>query len=769
MFLILKRQATLKHLLTQIKYCLSTIALNLFFKNMKHLLTTLFLTFALQFSYGQELIHYWNFNNGPDVADMLAVSSSKTGVAQITHVTGGISVIQIGTGQDFDKNNYNARNGDPAGSHLRFNDPIGAALDFDIPTTDYTNITVSFSSRRSGSGAGTQYWHYSVDGSQFVLFDSVFPSAAEPELYTLRMTGIAGVDNNPSLKLRVTFEQGAGGGVGNNRFDNFTVEGTPTTTLLHYWNFNDVSSLSALLTPNVSISGTASIQHITGGSSAINVTGGTANGFSDQNLNARLGDASGTHLRFDNPIGGALQFHLPTTNYSNIVVQFTTRRSGSGAGTQYWHYSTDGTQFILFDSIFPSSVAPELKTLSFGSIAGANDNPNFHLRVTFAQGAGGDVGNNRFDNFSVESLAEDLSGRVSGVRVSSRELFLLTGTDTLISATITPEDATDKSVVWSSSDATVATVNQSGLITAVSDGTAFVFVTTNDGGFFDSCKVIVTTPSDKDLIYYWHFNDFFPSEDVTEIAADYSLILDANPKFTYTLTPDASIINDRDIDRFSPGTLLNAQLGQGVGGAARVRNPSINRSLIFDVPTTGVKDLLLSLAVQRSNNGSLTNTIAYALDGVTFVSDGLDNHVQEVKDFEVWQMHTYDFSGIEAINNNPLLKIRITWEDANAGNPSGNNRYDNIAFLGTNVNASVTPVSHHNNVSVYPNPAQQELKVFSSHGFAPSNVALMDLSGRVVLESKESVLTIGHLPNGVYFVITTIQGVTYRNKVMIQH
>jgi hypothetical protein len=736
---------------------------------MRQLFITLIFTFTLHLSYGQDLIHYWNFNNGPDVADMLLVSSSTTGTPQITHVQGGISAIQVGTGQDFDKNNYNSRSGDPAGSHLRFNDPIGGALDFDIPTTDYSNILISFASRRSGSGAGTQYWHYSLDGSSFVLFDSVFPSAAEPELYTLNLTGISGVDNNPLLKLRVTFEQGIGGAVGNNRFDNFTVEGTPTATLLHYWNFNDVSSDVALLTPNVSLVGTSSIQHIAGGNSAINVAGGTGNGFSDQNANARLGDPSGTHLRFDNPIGGALQFHLPTTNYSNIVVQFTTRRSGSGAGTQYWHYSLDGTQFVLFDSVFPSTVAPELKSFSLASIAGANNNPDFHLRVTFAQGAGGDVGNNRFDNFTVESLSEDMTGKVTGVRISTRELFLLAGRDTAISASITPEDAIDKSVTWTSSSPAVATVSQSGLITAVSEGIAIIYVTTNDGGFFDSCIVNVTEPSNKDLIYYWHFNDFFPAEDVTVIPADYALISNAEPKFTYTLTPDTSLINDRDIDRFSPGTLLNAQLGQGVGGSARVRNPSANRSLVFDVPSTGVKDLVMSLAIQRSNNGALTNTVSYSIDGVTYVSDGLTNHVQEVKDFEVWQLHTYDFSGIEAVNNNPLLKIRITFEDVNASNPSGNNRYDNIAIMGTNVNASVSSVSHHHNVTVYPNPAQQELKVHTAQGVSPSNIALMDLSGRVVLETKESVMTIGHLPNGVYFVITTIQGVTFRNKVMIQH
>lgn len=173
-------------------------------------------------------------------------------------------------------------------------------------------------------------------------------------------------------------------------------------TLIHYWNFNDNTSAATVTTP-ASTMVNGSLAPIAGGTSVIDFAGGTGQNFSLQNLNARNGDVSGTHLRFNNPIGGALQFNLPTTGYNNIVVKFTTRRSGQGAGTQTWSYSTDGTTFMQFQTVNPQDADPQLVTLDFSTIQGANNNPNFKLKVEFSATGGGTGGNNRFDNFTVDA------------------------------------------------------------------------------------------------------------------------------------------------------------------------------------------------------------------------------------------------------------------------------------------------------------------------------------------------------------------------------
>lgn len=176
------------------------------------------------------------------------------------------------------------------------------------------------------------------------------------------------------------------------------------TSLIHYWNFNNNSSVSAITTPTVSLTG-GSLNAVINGTTEIDFAGGTGQNFSVENLNARNGDAAGTHLRYNFPINGNLQFNLPTTGYQNVVVKFTTRRSGSGAGTQTWSYSTDGSTFQTYQTVSPQDANPQLITFDFSGVSGVSNNPNFKLKVEFSPTGGGSVGNNRFDNFTVDATA----------------------------------------------------------------------------------------------------------------------------------------------------------------------------------------------------------------------------------------------------------------------------------------------------------------------------------------------------------------------------
>jgi len=174
-------------------------------------------------------------------------------------------------------------------------------------------------------------------------------------------------------------------------------------TLLHYWNFNNATSEQTISTPNVSLVGTSTLTNTLGASTVFDFANGTGNNFNLNNLNARNNDVSGNHLRFNNPIGGSLVFSLPTTGYENPIVKFTAKRSGSGAGTQTWSYTTDGITYTTFATISPIDGDPTLQTLDFSSVTAADNNPNFKLKVEFSQGPGGVVGNNRFDNFTLEA------------------------------------------------------------------------------------------------------------------------------------------------------------------------------------------------------------------------------------------------------------------------------------------------------------------------------------------------------------------------------
>ena len=81
--------------------------------------------------------------------------------------------------------------------------------------------------------------------------------------------------------------------------------------------------------------------------------------------------------------------------------------------------------------------------------------------------------------------------KVTSVSLSKDEISITEGSTYTLNATVSPSDATNKSVTWKSDNENVATV-ENGKVTAVSKGTATITVTTVDGNFTDSCVVTVT-------------------------------------------------------------------------------------------------------------------------------------------------------------------------------------------------------------------------------------------------------------------------------------
>jgi hypothetical protein len=90
---------------------------------------------------------------------------------------------------------------------------------------------------------------------------------------------------------------------------------------------------------------------------------------------------------------------------------------------------------------------------------------------------------------------EDLTVHATGIKLSSDSLTLTKGKQTMLTATVTPDDVTNKNVTWSSSDTSVAVVAQTGKVTAKAAGTAIITATTSDGGYTASCTVTVTDSS----------------------------------------------------------------------------------------------------------------------------------------------------------------------------------------------------------------------------------------------------------------------------------
>ncbi len=89
-------------------------------------------------------------------------------------------------------------------------------------------------------------------------------------------------------------------------------------------------------------------------------------------------------------------------------------------------------------------------------------------------------------------IPESLLVDVTGVKLNKKQTIIKKGNRETLEATVLPEDATNKTVVWTSSNKSVATVNANGRVTALSAGKTTITVTTVNGGETATCEVIVT-------------------------------------------------------------------------------------------------------------------------------------------------------------------------------------------------------------------------------------------------------------------------------------
>lgn len=102
---------------------------------------------------------------------------------------------------------------------------------------------------------------------------------------------------------------------------------------------------------------------------------------------------------------------------------------------------------------------------------------------------------------SKTSLSSHITVQIP-INVTGVEMDELTGPISVgavlpLETVIAPADATNQNVVFSSDDPSVATINQNGVLSAISEGEVTITVTTADGGFTDSQTLEVIMPSDE--------------------------------------------------------------------------------------------------------------------------------------------------------------------------------------------------------------------------------------------------------------------------------
>ncbi len=180
---------------------------------------------------------------------------------------------------------------------------------------------------------------------------------------------------------------------------------------------------------------------------------------------------------------------LPSNIGGNTPPSITTTSplvSGT-VGTEYSvTLAASGTETIIWSNSgnLPAGLTLDENTGVISGTPTADGTFNFTVKAT-------NTGGSDSEQLSI-TIDAQTNVPVTGVTLSQTELSLTEGNTAQLTATVKPDDATNKNVTWSSDDTSVATVDATGKVTAVSAGTATITVTTVDGGYKDTCQVTVT-------------------------------------------------------------------------------------------------------------------------------------------------------------------------------------------------------------------------------------------------------------------------------------
>jgi hypothetical protein len=261
-------------------------------------------------------------------------------------------------------------------------------------------------------------------------------------------------------------------------------------------------------------------------------------------------------------------------------------------------------------------------------------------------------------------------------------------------------------------------------------------------------------------LYSWNFNDL-PQDNFSSIHSDHSG--GSQGLITYEGEGDGYM------DRVNEGTLLNATGGTPAGFGLRVRNPSADRELIIDAPTTGFKNISFSYATMRTTNGAEIQEIQYrtSLDGDWQVL------VDVVHVEEEWKILRFGFPA--DADNNQDFALKILFKGEQATGESGNNRFDNIRIEGLDISVSVNDDGIENEAGILENKINlwynNEMLYLDYPYQGNSNLIIYNISGMFV--AKYTISGNGHHKlyfsekNGLYIARITGNGMSNSMRFLV--
>ena len=205
------------------------------------------------------------------------------------------------------------------------------------------------------------------------------------------------------------------------------------------------------------------------------------------------------------------------------------------------------------------------------------------------------------DGGKTASCTVTVIAHAKSVSLNKTSLRLEKGTSETLQATVLPENTTDKSIVWSSSDESVAKVAEDGKVTAMGPGNATILVETVDGGKQAECAVTVTV-SVSSL-------SLDPSDLQMKVGETSTLALTISPEdaterdITWSSSsPSVATVKDGVVTAVKSGsTRITAKAGNGISATCDVT---------VIVPVTGITVSPQALVLEQYSSGKITATVS---------------------------------------------------------------------------------------------------------------------------------------------------------------
>lgn len=302
---------------------------------------------------------------------------------------------------------------------------------------------------------------------------------------------------------------------------------------------------------------------------------------------------------FTDPTSGEACFSSPVTGnttysgYYTIVLPEPVKLDQGDYFSVVFSVAKDGKSTAAVEIECSSSYGSRI------SIASSEEKQSF----VDASGYWVDWGASEESNLKIKAFTDNVdvsSVSVTGISINQKTETVKVGEQVTLSAVVSPSNATNKGIVWSSSNVSVAAVDSNGIVTGKKAGTAVIVACSVNGNYFANCTVTVEQP--VSAIYFDYPTNIILSQTYQPTYINVYPTDAVDKTLTWTSSAPGTISVDS-----SSGEITALALGKATITATAHNGVQQSKNLEVTIPAGGyvgnINSELISFDLKQAENG----------------------------------------------------------------------------------------------------------------------------------------------------------------------